>query len=157
MLIPALLIAQSTRSIGVDCAIDRFACGIRRFAVPDRRSQPDNSKKRCAARAATRVLQGLWVLTCALGPVSTHSDDGLARLITAASGGYVVGPVVAHRRTAVAAQRPGGRRLLRRSGLPGLDLLGLVLWAVFVSTRWLAAVGAGGDLFARVALSTPRT
>jgi len=38
-----------------------------------------------------------------------------------------------------------------------LDLLGLVLWAVFVSTRWPAAVGAGRDLFARVALSAPRT
>jgi hypothetical protein len=36
-------------------------------------------------------------------------------------------------------------------------LLGLVLWAVFVSIRWSAAVGAGGDLFARVALSAPRT
>jgi len=49
------------------------------------------------------------------------------------------------------------RRLLRRPGLPGLDLLGLMLWAVFVSIRWLALVGAGRDLFARVALSTPQT
>jgi hypothetical protein len=81
--------------------------------------------------------------------------SGLARLITAASGGYVVGPVVAHRRLLRGSGRR--RRLLRRSGLPGLDVLGLVLWAVFVSTRWPAAVGAGGDLFARVALSTPRT
>ncbi len=29
-------------------------------------------------------------------------------LITAARGGYMVGPVVAHRRAAAAAQRPGG-------------------------------------------------
>lgn len=49
------------------------------------------------------------------------------------------------------------RRLLRRSGLPGLELLGLMLWAVFVSTRWPAVVGADCDQFARVALSTPRT
>ena len=78
-------------------------------------------------------------------------------MITAASGGYVVVPVVAHQRTAAAAQRPGGAACRDARGLPGLDLLGLVLWAVFVSTRWPAVAGAGGDLFARVALSAPRT
>jgi len=65
-----------------------------------------------------------------------------ATLITAASGGYVVGPVVAHRRTTAAAQRPGGAACWTL-GLPGWDLLGLVLWAVFVATMWLAAVGDG--------------
>jgi hypothetical protein len=42
-------------------------------------------------------------------------------------------------------------------GLPGLDLLGLLLWAVFVSTKWPAVVGVGCDQFVRVALSAPRT
>ena len=66
-----------------------------RFTASIGHTWPDNSKKRRVTRAVARVLHGLWVLSGAMGPESTHDDGGLTRLITAAGGGYVVGPVVA--------------------------------------------------------------
>jgi hypothetical protein len=139
---------------------DHEISGLRPSAAPSPVSRPvarrDNSKKRRAVRVATRAPQRLWVLTGHIGLVSTHNDGWLARLITAASGGYVV---VRWWRTGGRLRRRGGPGAppVATLGLAGLDWLGLMLWAVFVSTKWPTVAGAGCDQFARVALSALRT
>jgi hypothetical protein len=110
-----------------------------RLAVPVGRSFFDNSKERGRRNVANTIA--------ARPGLADYSGEQRVR-------GWSGGGAPADACGGAAAR---WRRLLRCSGLPGLDLLGLMLWAVFVSTRWPAVVGAGCDQFARVALSTPRT
>jgi len=101
----------------------------------------DNSKKRLAAEdrvdfgpvfnAELDTLFNNYVIT---------ARNGLTRLITAASGGYVVGPVVAHRRTAAAARRPGGAAF----ATPGLSGLGLAEADAMGGVRVHQGAGGGG-------------